>query len=139
MQFGAPPPDFNVTTPAGPRAISQLRGKPLVINFWATWCPPCTDELPYFDLLAREYGNRVRLVMVDWNEDPGVAQAYLKAHDMPLPEVDDAAGAIYKEYSLTKVPDTVVLDAEGKVTYVSVGGLSWEELDQAVRADLAHP
>jgi cytochrome c biogenesis protein CcmG/thiol:disulfide interchange protein DsbE len=137
VRYGAPPPDFAVPA-AGSRSqyLSQLRGKPVVINFWASWCPPCTDELPYFQRLISQYGDRIRLITVDWDEDPGVAARYLRDKHLNLPLMRDSSGRIYDLYSLTKVPDTIVLDANGNVTYVSVGGLSWTELKNAVDQDL---
>lgn len=135
VHYGAPPPDFPVSTTHGVVMLSQLRGKPVVINFWASWCPPCTDELPYFERLEREYGGRVTLVTVS-NEAAGVAAAYLRRHGFALPLVEDPRGRIFSAYSLPPIPDTVVLDAQGRVTYVSVGGLSWPELDEAVEQAL---
>jgi thiol-disulfide isomerase/thioredoxin len=133
VHYGAPPPDFTVRTPQGSEPLSALRGKPIVINFWASWCPPCTDELPYFERLTQTYGDRVTVVTVDWNEDPGVAAAYLHSHKLTLPVVADRQSQIYRAYSLFEVPDTLVLDAQGNVTYVSVGQLSWNELNTAVQ------
>lgn len=132
MHYGAPPPDFTVPTTHGSEPLSELRGKPVVINFWASWCPPCTDEMKYFERLKQTYGDRVRIVTVDWDEEPGVAQAYLKSQHIDLPVVPDRQSKIYAAYSLRVVPDTLVLDAAGNVTYVSVGGLSWQELQTAV-------
>lgn len=132
VRYGAPPPDFTVPTSQGKQPLSELRGKPVVINFWASWCPPCTDELPYFAKLKDAYGDRVRLVTIDWNEPPGTASAYLRAHGLNLPVIEDPQSKIYAAYSLNEVPDTVVLDASGAVTYVSLGGLSWNELKTAV-------
>ena len=136
VHYGAPPPDFTVSTTQGNERLSLLRGKPVVINFWASWCPPCTDELPYFARLSETYGDKVTIVTVDWNEPPGTAKAYLRSHHLDLPVVPDTQSAIYRQYSLSEVPDTVVLDAQGNVTYVSVGELSWQELDTAVQAVL---
>lgn len=133
IHYGTPPPDFIARTPQGAERLSALRGKPVVINFWASWCPPCTNELPYFERLAQTYGNQVTVVTVDWNEQPGVAAAYLQEHGMALPVVTDEQSDIYRAYSLFEVPDTIVLDARGDVTYVSVGELSWHELDRAVQ------
>ena len=136
IHYGAPPPDFSVHTAQGSEPLSALRGKPVIINFWASWCPPCTDELPYFERLAQMYGDKVTIVTVDWNEQPSTAAAYLRSHDLNLPVVDDEQSEIYKAYSLFEVPDTVVLDAQGNVTYVSVGELSWKELNTAVESVL---
>ena len=132
IHYGAPPPDFAVRTPQGSEPLSALRGKPVVINFWASWCPPCTDELPYFERLAQTYGDKVTIVTVDWNEQPDTAAAYLRSHDLHLPVTTDEQSLIYKAYSLFEVPDTVVLDSDGNVAYVSVGELSWRELNGAV-------
>ncbi len=136
IHYGVPPPDFSVRTTQGTERLSALRGKPVVINFWASWCPPCLDELPYFQRLAQRYGNRVEIVTVDWDEDPNVAATYLRSHDLNLPVVADRQSRIYHAYSLSEVPDTVVLDAAGNVTYVSVGELSWTELQTAVESVL---
>ncbi len=132
VHYGAPPPDFAVPTVQGNRPLSQLRGKPVIINFWASWCPPCTVELPYFERLSRAYGDRIRVITVDWNEDPQTANAYLRAAHLSLPVISDRQSKIYAAYSLSEVPDTVVLDADGNVRYVSVGELSWPELSEAV-------
>lgn len=137
VHYGTPPPDFRVQTPRGSQHLSELRGKPVVINFWASWCPPCTNELPYFERLAQTYGDRVTIVTVDWNEQPGVATSYLREHGITLPVTTDEQSRIYRAYSLSEVPDTIVLDPQGNVTYVSVGGLSWQELVSAVEAALA--
>jgi thiol-disulfide isomerase/thioredoxin len=133
VHYGAPPPDFMIPIGSGSEPLSSLRGKPVVINFWASWCPPCTNELPYFERLRQEYGDRVVLLTVDWNEAPGVAQSYLrKAHLGDLPVIEDPQSQIYRAYSLGEVPDTIVLNEAGNVSYVSVGGLSWSELQNAV-------
>ena len=132
VHYGAPPPDFSVPTRHGAEQLSQLRGKPVVINFWASWCPPCTDELPYFERLRQTYGDRLTLITVS-NESPGTAQAYLeRMHYTDLPLIEDPSSKIFDAYKIPPIPDTVVLDASGNVTYVSVGGLSWKELQQAV-------
>lgn len=132
VHYGAPPPDFSVPTQNGAEHLSQLRGKPVVINFWASWCPPCTNELPYFERLHKTYGDRLTLITVS-NEAPGTAQAYLeRMHYTDLPLLEDPSSKIFDAYKIPPIPDTVVLDADGNVTYVSAGGLSWPELQQAV-------
>ena len=131
VHLGMPPPDFVVQTGAGSVPLSRLRGKPVVINFWASWCPPCTDELPYFERITKLYGDRVTVITIS-NEAPGVAKAYLDGKRYALPVVEDPKGTIFHEYSIPPIPDTIVLDSAGRVVYVSVGGLSWAELRSAV-------
>jgi len=138
VRVGAPPPDFTLRTKAGAVALSQLRGKPVVINFWASWCPPCTDELPYFARLARDYGDRVIVVTVS-DEATGVAREYLWEHRLDLPVLEDTEGSVFSAYALPPIPGTVVVDPEGRVAYISAGGLSWEELQGAVDKALGSP
>ena len=139
VHYGAPPPDFLVPTQHGAQPLSHLRGKPVVINFWASWCPPCTDELPYFERIRQVYGDRLTIITVS-NEEPGVAQAYLqRKHLTDLPLLEDPAGKVFAAYKIPPIPDTIVLDASGDVSYVSKGGLSWTELQTAVEQVLAGP
>lgn len=77
------------------------------------------------------YGDRVAVVTVS-SEDPGIAEHYFAAMHIHLPVVDDSSGAIERLYSIGPVPDTLVLDSAGVVTYVSAGGLSWNELQAAI-------
>jgi thiol-disulfide isomerase/thioredoxin len=138
VHYGAPPPSFMVPTPQGAEPLSHFRGKPVVINFWASWCPPCTDELPYFERVRQSYGDRVTVITVS-NEAPGVAEGYLRQRHIDLPLVEDPSGKIFSAYKIPPIPDTVVLDSGGNVSYVSAGGLSWPELQTAVDRVLAVP
>ncbi len=138
VRVGAPPPDFTLRTKAGAVALSHLRGKPVVINFWASWCPPCTDELPYFARLTRDYGDRVVVVTVS-NEAAGIAREYLRQHRLDLPLLEDTDSSVFSAYALPPIPGTVVLAPDGRVEYISAGGLSWDELQEAVDKALGSP
>jgi cytochrome c biogenesis protein CcmG, thiol:disulfide interchange protein DsbE len=139
VHYDAPPPaDFSIPTAHGPERLSDLRGRVVVINFWATWCHPCTDEMKYFVRAQHDYGSKVAVVTVS-NEFHDVAASYFRVWNIDLPVVEDLDGSIFKAYSVGPVPDTLVLDSAGDVTYVSVGGLSWEELSGAIEADLEPP
>ncbi|HEV3091705.1 MAG TPA: TlpA disulfide reductase family protein [Candidatus Cybelea sp.] len=134
IQYNAPPPNFAISTGHDPKYLSDLRGKVVVVDFWASWCHVCTEELRDFVRAAQTYGKRVAIVTIS-SEYPGVASSYLEHWDIPLSVVEDPQGAISRLYSVSKIPITLVLDPAGNVSYVSVGGLSWQELQQAI--DLA--
>ena len=136
VHYLAPPPDdFSFQTAHGTQRISDLRGRVVVINFWATWCHPCTAEMKYFVRAQNDYGSRVTVVTVS-NELHDVAASYFRVWNIDLPVVEDLDGSIFKAYSVSPVPDTIVLNPEGQVNYVSVGGLSWGELSGAIEAAL---
>jgi len=131
IAYDQPPPNFAIPTTRGTEYLSQLRGRVVVIDFWATWCDVCTKEMKYFVRAQQQYGTKVAVVTVS-NERPDVAASYLRTWNIDLALVEDLDGAISRIYSIDKIPDTLVLDPAGRVSYVSVGGLSWEELQSAI-------
>jgi peroxiredoxin len=131
ITYDRPPPNFAIPTSRGTEYLSELHGRVVVIDFWATWCDVCTKEMKYFVRAQEQYGNRVAVVTVS-NELHDVAASYFRTWNIELPLVEDLDGAISRIYSIGKIPDTLVLDPEGRVSYVSVGGLSWEELQSAI-------
>ncbi|MBD5655177.1 MAG: TlpA family protein disulfide reductase [Candidatus Eremiobacteraeota bacterium] len=136
LRFAQPPPDFTYDVGSGARRLDELTGKPVVLNFWASWCEPCRAELDAFVSLRSTYGDAVSLITLSY-EDPGVARAFLESRHVALPVVEDPRHAIFDRYSITALPVTVVLARDGTVTHVSVGELDWLELRGAVDAALA--
>ncbi len=131
IRYDVAPPNFAITLAHKTTYLSALRGRVVVLDFWASWCHVCTAEMDDFVRAQALYGDRIAVLTVS-NEDPGVAENYFQAMHIALPVVEDATGAIERLYSIGPIPDTLVLDASGAVTYVSVGGLSWNELQTAI-------
>lgn len=131
IQYDVPPPNFAIETARGRTYLSDLRGRVVVVDFWATWCDVCTAELRDFVRAVGVFGKQIAVVTIS-DELPGVASSYLEHWDIALPLVEDTQGAVFRIYSVSKIPVTLVLDPAGTVSYVSVGGLSWQELVQAI-------
>ena len=138
IRYNAPPPDFAIPASGGARFLSDLRGRVVIIDFWATWCDVCTAEMKYFVRAQQSFGSRVAVVTVS-PESRAVAGTYFRFANIPLPIVEDAGGSILRAYAVSKIPVTLVLDPAGDVSYVSVGGLSWDELRSAVEQAAALP
>ena len=137
IRYDVAPPNFAVTVASKTTYLSALRGRVVVLDFWASWCHVCTAEMNDFVRAQALYGDRIAVVTIS-NEDTGVAEGYFHNAGIDLPVVDDPLGAIERLYSIGPIPDTLVLDPGGLVTYVSVGGLSWNELQSAIEQAQAH-
>ena len=132
VRFAQVPPDFALDGTRGPRTLASLAGRPVVVNFWATWCAPCQDEVAAFASLRKTYGDAVPLVTVSEDAVPGAAAAFLAAHGVDAISVDDPERKIFARYGVVPIPVTLVLAPSGAVTHVSVGELDWLELQAAV-------
>ena len=129
---GGPAPGFAALDLAGrPVSLSMFRGRPLVINFWATWCAPCRKELP---LLQRVASSRVGLAVLLVNEDrddPGRARSFAREVGLSLPTAHDAEGRVAAAYKVgPALPATVFVSAQGAIESIHVG-----ELDEATLAN----
>jgi peroxiredoxin len=138
IRYDAPPPNFVFPTRHGNEFLTDLRGRVVIIDFWASWCHVCTAELNDFVRARQTFGDRVAVVTIS-DELPDVAARYLQGRNVSLPLVEDLEGSVFRIYSVSAVPVTLVLDPGGNVSYVSVGGLSWEELFQAIERALPTP
>ncbi len=105
--------------------LKQYIGKtPVVIEFWATWCPNCKELEPTFIALRRKYGSKVKLlgVAVSVNQSPARVKAYAKKHALPLEVLWDHDGNATDVYSAPATSYVVIIDKAGKVAYTGLGG-----------------
>ena len=128
------------TKGAAPRRISELRGNVVVVNFWATWCPPCRDEMPDLNRLADRYTPRKVAVLTITDEGADRIALY-EQKIIPLRTVVATFESDQPHGGLAMMayqgrPTTVVLDREGKVRHIFIGRQSYERLSQAVEAEL---
>jgi cytochrome c biogenesis protein CcmG/thiol:disulfide interchange protein DsbE len=118
----------------GRLALRELRGYPVVLNFWASWCVPCKEEAPGFHAVAQRYAGRVVFVGMDTQDFERAARRFLRRYRVNYVSVRDGTDRTYTAYGLTGVPETYFLDRRGRAVGHSVGELSERELERAVRA-----
>ena len=116
------------------RLLAELRGTPVVVNFWASWCAPCTAEAPVLARAARDFEGEVQFVGVDILDSLAPARAFIKRFGWPYPSVFDPSGAIRDEMGFLGQPVTVVLDASGRRAFVWNGEISAEILRRELSA-----
>lgn len=126
QQLAEAAPDFSVHN--GPQTIrlSQFRGKLVILNFWATWCAPCIDELPSLQALQRERPD-VQVLAVSIDDDPVAYQNFLKQYDISLLSARDGSQGANLKYGSVRVPETFVLDRNGVVRRKFVGPQQWTD------------
>ncbi|MDF1499774.1 MAG: TlpA disulfide reductase family protein [Anaerolineales bacterium] len=136
-----PAPDFTLETFDGePITLSDLRGQVVVINFWASWCPPCRDEAPYLESSWRKYRDHgVVLLGVDYVDTEAEARAYIAEFDITYPNGPDLGTRISQAYRIQGVPETFFVGKDGTIRGVKIGPLVPPELDEKITELLAEP
>ncbi len=134
-------PDFTVLDANGKKIrLSDNFGKPIVINFWATWCPPCKQELPDFEKLHKEYGDRVVFMMVNLTDGyrdtiDGTKRFVSKnGYTFPLYFDTEYSGAV--AYNVSSIPQTTFIDANGNVYSTRIGAMNESVLRSYINAML---
>ena len=146
---GAPAPEFAaVTVPDSgatpvPRRLASYRGKPVLLNIWATWCAPCRDEMPRIERLHQELGAAGLTVVAISIDNPGMAdaiRAFRKEMGLSFEILYDESGKIRDDYQTTGVPETFLIDRQGVVRRRLIGA-SWtvDEQRPLVRELIAEP
>jgi cytochrome c biogenesis protein CcmG, thiol:disulfide interchange protein DsbE len=118
--------DFAIELDGRSEHLSDLRGKVVVLNFWASWCPPCVDEvasLNELQFLILPRGGTVLGVSVD--EDPAAYRRFLEQHNVSFPNYRDPTKKIAETYGTVMYPETYVIDANGRIARKIVGPQDW--------------
>ncbi len=102
--------------------LAQLKGTPVVVNFWASWCGPCRDEAPGLSAVARKYGSRVQFIGVDLKDTTPAAQVTIRDFGYPYPSVADPQGSIQRSFGFFAQPVTVFYDRNGEPVQVNQPG-----------------
>jgi cytochrome c biogenesis protein CcmG/thiol:disulfide interchange protein DsbE len=138
---GSRAPDFTAPLLGGGGSVtlSSLRGKPVVLNFWASWCLPCKDEAPLLRRAHATYGSKVRFLGVDERDALTAAMAFERDNRIEYPSARDEGFHIYDDYGLTGQPESFFIDQNGVIVSHVAGPLSRQQLfdllDVLVRRD----
>jgi cytochrome c biogenesis protein CcmG/thiol:disulfide interchange protein DsbE len=133
-------PEFEFTTFDGETIrLSDLRGKGVVLNFWASWCDPCRAEAPLLEnAWRREEANGIVFIGLDYLDQEHSALAYLEEFDITYPNGPDLQSAAARRYGIQGVPETFFIDSEGRIASMVIGPLL-SEADLERRLDAIRP
>jgi len=132
LHAGSEVPDFQLPSLAGGEtALASYRGKVVVLNFWATWCPPCVAEMPSLERLHRTLGPEgLAVVTVSTDEDPEALREFVTRYGLTLPVLLDPGGEVASgSYRTTGYPETFVIDREGALVSHTLGPAEWDSAE----------
>lgn len=138
VEVGSVAPSFTATDMAGnPVSLEDLEGEVVLLNIWATWCPPCREEMPSMQRLHERLGDQIHIVAVSIDApegavDPsgnpgGNVQAFAEQMGLTFPIWKDPAGEIQRIYRTTGVPESFVIDRDGLIQKKVIGPTEWDD------------
>ncbi len=128
-RIGSPAPDFALTDSQKTVKLSDFHGKPVMVNFWASWCPPCLAEMPSLVQLQKQLGDKVTIIAVSEDSDDKPYQQFVREHNVDLLTVRDVQQKTNEIYGTFKFPETFVIDRDGKIVRKFIGGQEWTSPD----------
>lgn len=133
-------PDFSVNTLDGKQVkLGDLRGKVVVLDFWATWCPPCRKSLPHLQKLSQDKdlaAKGVTVIAMNVDEEKQTVEKFMKDNGYTFTVGMDAGGAVAKKFKVEGIPSTFIIDAGGKVT-AGIVGYGGESTDKEIKDAIA--
>jgi thiol-disulfide isomerase/thioredoxin len=124
-------PDFELSDMTGKTwSLSRLRGRPVLVSFWATWCPPCVDEIPSLEALARRLGDRATVLAVSVDEDWDAIRRFFPK-GTPLTVLLDPSKEVPARWGTTKFPETFLVGANGQVEQAFINKRDWSSSEAA--------
>ena len=125
-QKGFLAPDLTLSTLEGTDlSLRDLRGSPVILNFWASWCPPCRAEMPAFQQVFQEYGDMgLTIAAVNLTSQDSIqeAAAFISSNNLTYPILLDETGSVGRLYKIHSLPTTVFIDSEGIIQKIIIGG-----------------
>ena len=121
-EVGALAPEFTLPTLEGKSvSLSQLRGKPVLLNFWASWCQPCKVEMPYIQAVYEEVGEGLFILAINIQETKPSVEDFMRREGLTFPIALDYEGKVAQNYGIKFIPSTFFIDQDGIIREVKVG------------------
>lgn len=134
-EIGRPAPEFELGLLGGDYlSLSELQGNVILLNFWATWCEPCRDEMPAMQQVYENYKDQgFEIVGINLQETEVTVQGFVNQLGLTFPIVYDITGAVYDAYLVRPMPTSYFVDRDGIVRFLFVGPMTVEDMEQRIR------
>lgn len=130
--------DFTLTDLNGNKvSLADYKGKPVYLNFWATWCPPCRGEMPGIEKVYRAYKDKgLTVLAVDLGEDKGTVKDFIKQNNYSFTVLLDSDQSVAEKYNISAIPVSYFIDKEGNIAAKKIGALSEEDMKSYIESIL---
>lgn len=130
-EVGHPAPDFRLTSVDGvPVRLRDLEGKVVFVNLWATWCPPCRQEMPSMVELYKQFrDDGLEILAISQDRDSAEVKRFMNRFQIPFPVLMDQNKMVYNLYRATGVPETHLIDKDGMIRFSRIGPFDWTSPD----------
>jgi cytochrome c biogenesis protein CcmG, thiol:disulfide interchange protein DsbE len=118
-------PDFTVSDPEHTVSLHEYKGKVVVLNFWASWCAPCIEELPSLIQMQHDLGDKITVLAIATDDNPDAYRRFVRDHHVDLITVNDPAKKISDTYGTWGWPETYIIDRKGIVRRKFIGPVEW--------------
>ncbi len=126
-------PDFTLETAVGESVtLSEFRGQPVVLNFWASWCGPCRVEMPFFEHAQKKYNGQAAVIGVNQGESADIVQDFGVRQNISYPLLVDDNNDVNLDYNVNSLPTTIFIDPDGVVQEVVVGIVNQAVLEDRI-------
>ncbi len=127
-KVGAPAPDVSLVDLKGKTwTLSELKGQVVFVNFWATWCPPCVEEMPSMQMLHTVMPkNKFKMLAILTNDDPTLAASFAAKSGLTMPILIAPDNGVARQYGVSGVPETYIVDKQGVVREKFIGPAHWD-------------
>jgi peroxiredoxin len=131
-------PQFTLSSTLGEEiSLADYRGQPVVLNFWATWCPPCRAEVPHFQDASVKYNGQATILGIDQGEPLPIVADFASSFSLSYPLLLDPDSAVNRQYGVAALPTTVFVDSNGLVQEVYTGIVNKAVLEDRIERLLA--
>jgi thiol-disulfide isomerase/thioredoxin len=128
-EMGSPAPDFELLSLDGEQVkLSDFKGKPVLINFWATWCGPCRLEMPLFQKYHDNYRDDLTILAINMGESIDEASAFASEEGLNLPILLDRMGVVEELYRVRGLPSTYFIDEKADIKFLHLGAVTEDQL-----------
>jgi thiol-disulfide isomerase/thioredoxin len=134
IEIGDIAPDFELPLLSGGTVrLSDLRGKPVLINFMTTWCPPCQKEFPAIQQIHEEYGDRLQVIAISVGEPQSDVSSSFGELPYTFPIAYDEQDVLYVDYAIDFIPQSFFIDSDGVIVDYLAGGSTYQAFDASVK------